>query len=164
MIVEITKKDLQNYYDSIPETIRSDMQKHIAYDLDMFDNPLVDMKYFFIYNDNDKFVGAGILVFKDFRQEKEFEYEKMLLNKEKTALIKNCFVNSKYRGNGYFSQLMHAMENSVKDKGYKNITLSTRKTNVMAQNIYKHLGYEKLDTEYNYPDTGLTCIFNKKLS
>ena len=106
-------------------------------------------KYLEIYDDNEKFVGQGVMVFKDLRSECEFEYEYKLLNRNRCCLLKNIFIQEDYRGKGYFTLLLKEMERLARIKGYRFLILSVTKDNVRAQKVYEHLGFVKTDEEYN---------------
>ncbi|MBQ8748853.1 MAG: GNAT family N-acetyltransferase [Clostridia bacterium] len=162
MIKEITKAELQKVYSKNTDT--SDfVLRRIKFDLDMFDNPNVDMKYLEIFDDNENYVGQGVIVFQDFRNECEFEYEYKLLNRDRCCLLKNIYIQEDYRGKGYFTLLLKEMERLARIKGYRYLILSVTKDNEKAQKVYEHLGFVKTDEEYNFSDIGECLVYMKRV-
>ena len=159
-IFEVDKENLEKVYANNEDTSEFALRR-IKFDLSMFDNSLVDMKYLWVM-DKKEYAGQGIIVFKDTRSETEFEYEKELLNLPNCALIKNCYIEEPFRGRGYFSILFDYMVKLAKAKGIKRLCLSVTKENEVAQKIYLHLGFI-IFGERIYNDIGHTLLMYKDL-
>ena len=159
-IFEVDKKDLEKVYANNEDTSEFALRR-IKFDLSLFDDNLVDMKYLWIM-DNGNYAGQGIIVFKDLRADTEFEYEKDLLNIKNCALIKNCYIEEGYRGSGCFSQLFKYMTSLAIKKGYNKLCLSVTKDNEKARKIYEHYGF-KVCGEHKYNDIGETFLMSKKI-
>lgn len=72
-----------------------------------------------------------------------------------TYYIDHLAVNEDYRGKGYASLLIEAMENNAKEMGFKVISLLVDYTNPKARTLYERLGYSFL---YNVPANGHSYV------
>ncbi|MGN1227866.1 MAG: GNAT family N-acetyltransferase [Christensenellales bacterium] len=163
MITKITKADLEKAYSNNTDTSEF-VLKRIKFDLDMFDNDKVEMNYYTIFDDCNNYVGQGVLVFRDDRDLREFEYEEKVLNRPNHCLIKNVYIEECFRGKGYFSKLITQMEIDAKSKGFKNFILSVTDDNKLAQHIYEHLGFVRNGEEYNCSDIGKCYVYVKEIN
>ena len=57
------------------------------------------------------------------------------------AYINNIAVANKFRGKGYSKIIMNDLIETAKYHRIKNITLEVRKSNILAQNLYKSFGF-----------------------
>lgn len=64
--------------------------------------------------------------------------------------VTNVAVHPEYRGMGIGRQLMQAVEDLVREKGGKRMTLEVRRTNLIAQNLYRSLGYRSAGVRRGY--------------
>ena len=82
---------------------------------------------------------------------KDFEAENLIdeLVNEKRAYLNAFRCDKEYEGKGYFSALYHFMENDLKKRGYKEVSLGVEPCEVRNIMIYFHLGFT------NYVGTGL---------
>ena len=91
MLKIVSKNELIDFYKKYPPNNNFEKRRADLY-LDMYDNPLVDALYIY-YMENNEYIGECVLVFKDERKTYEFEYEKDLVNKKDTCLIKAGTIN-----------------------------------------------------------------------
>ena len=77
------------------------------------------------------------------------------LNKfsDKIGMIHNVYIYPEYRGNGYSKSLMSSLEDKAREFGYDFLRLDTGGFNLVAQNMYKKLGY--IEIERFTPKAGL---------
>lgn len=68
-----------------------------------------------------------------------------------TYYIDHLAVNEDYRGKGYATLLLEAMENNAKEMGFMVISLLVDYANPKARSLYEKLGYRFL---YNVPANG----------
>ncbi|MDG2090335.1 MAG: GNAT family N-acetyltransferase [Gammaproteobacteria bacterium] len=66
-------------------------------------------------------------------------------DKEDSAKLRQMAVDASFQGKGVGKQLISYAENHLKEKGFKNLELSARKS---AQVFYKKLGYETIGEFY----------------
>ncbi len=151
MIKDVTKQDLVNMYKQHPATNAFEKRRMQFY-FDMYDNPLVDAKYL-VYTDGGEYVGECVLVFKDERKHFEFEYEKDILAKSGTCLIKNLYIAENKQGKGYFSKFLDEIKGLAKAKNCIHLTMAVATDNKKAVDIYKHLNAKVFD-EKQYQDVG----------
>lgn len=71
--------------------------------------------------------------------------------------VEDLWVDKLYRGKGYGTRLIHALENHFKDKGYNNINLVT--SAFQAADFYKKCGYEVEFVRENKTNPKLTKTF-----
>ena len=109
---------------------------------DMFDNPLVDANYVYFLDNQSNYLGECVLCFKDKREETEFEYEKLLRNRQNCCLLKNLWIEEGHRGKGLFSVMLKQIEQLVLKHNCNKIVLSVDKQNVHAREVYEHLGFK----------------------
>ena len=64
--------------------------------------------------------------------------------------ITNVAVHPKYRRKGIGRSLMLTLEELVTSKNGERMTLEVRKSNLLAQNLYKNLGYRNLGVRKGY--------------
>lgn len=64
--------------------------------------------------------------------------------------ITNVAVHPEFRGHGVGRMLMQAVENLVREKGGKRMTLEVRRSNLVAQNLYRSLGYKSAGVRRGY--------------
>lgn len=69
-----------------------------------------------------------------------------LIDKE-TAYLSAFRTNKEYRGKGYFSKLYKFMEEDLKSRGYRKLTLGVEPKEKENKEIYKHLGFNKFVKE-----------------
>lgn len=60
---------------------------------------------------------------------------------EGTAEVKRVFVREEYRGRGLSRQLMQAVEEKARQRGYHRLILETGKPMVSALKLYTNMGY-----------------------
>ena len=79
----------------------------------------------------------------------ESQNTKELVSQDK-AFICGVRTDKEFENRGYFSKLYKYMENDLKNKGYKKLTISVENNNTRAKEIYKHLGFTNfMRTENN---------------
>lgn len=64
--------------------------------------------------------------------------------------VTNVAVHPDYRGMGIGRKLMQAIEDLVREKGGKRMTLEVRRSNLIAQNLYRSLGYRRAGIRRGY--------------
>ena len=115
----------------------------IPWSYDSFSNELNNkLATYIVASKNDKVVGfGGIWVIFD------------------ESHITNIAVHPDYRGLGIGDILMEALIKKSYDKGSKDITLEVRRSNVVAQNLYKKYGFAQdgIRKKY-YQDNGEDAI------
>ena len=152
MIKIVSYNELLKEFESYPPTSQFE-KKRYSLTLDMFNNPLVDALYLNYYED-DCFIGECVLVFFDRRDDFEFEYEKDILNRNKTCLLKNLWIMEKHRGKGMFTKFFSEIKTLVKQKGYDKIIFAVADNNAHAIEVYKHLNCKETGEKYFYNDVG----------
>ncbi|BAS28667.1 ribosomal protein S18-alanine N-acetyltransferase [Limnochorda pilosa] len=64
--------------------------------------------------------------------------------------VTNVAVHPDFRGYGIGRTLMEAVEDLVREKGGKRMTLEVRRTNLVAQTLYRSLGYKSAGVRRGY--------------
>ena len=59
--------------------------------------------------------------------------------------VHQVFIYPEFRGNGYSKQLMYVLEERARKFGYSYLRLDTGGFNVVAQNLYRKLGYVEIE-------------------
>jgi ribosomal protein S18 acetylase RimI-like enzyme len=67
--------------------------------------------------------------------------EDNFFNGDNSLYLHDLKVHEPFKGNGYSKKLMNKSHEIAKKNGYKYVTLITNSDNVVAQNLYKKLGY-----------------------
>ena len=81
----------------------------------------------------------------------------------KAGHVLNIAVKSQYQGRGVGTMLLDEIENRFLSKGADIVYLEVRESNVRAQQVYKHRGYEYVRTAENYYGDEDGFIMTKKL-
>ena len=71
-----------------------------------------------------------------------------------TAHIASIAVHPSYRGRGVAKKLLKRLLETLKEKGFHEIKLEVRKSNIPAQNLYKSFGFKHVYTLRNYYGDG----------
>ena len=77
--------------------------------------------------------------------------------------VMNIAVRSQYQGIGVGTMLLDEVENRFIDKGADIAYLEVRESNMRAQQVYRHRGYEYVRTVENYYGDEDGYIMTKKL-
>lgn len=141
MIKSIDLKELENRYANIDKLDELAVRR-TKFDLGLMDKEKVDAEFLYILNDLEKYVGEGVIVFSDARTETEFEYEKALLARPNSALIKNVYILNEFRGQGYFREFMQYITNLAKNKNIAELCLVVDIKNDIAKKVYEHYGFK----------------------
>lgn len=152
MIKIVSKNELIDFYKKYPANSSFEKRRKEFY-IDMYDNPLVDALYLY-YMDGDEYIGECVLVFRDNRKTFEFEYERDLINKLDSCLIKNLWIREDKRGMGYFTKFLNEIKILAKNKRCKYLKFSVSKENTHALEVYKHLNAYTIGKEHFYNDVG----------
>lgn len=161
MIHILTEEDYKNQLINTPPQTPFSKRRAKFY-LDMFNNPLVDAKLLHFYNNQGKFIGECVLVFKDERTENEFLYEKHILNRFNACLIKNLFIEKQFQNQGYFTDFLKNIEQLCLKNNIKNLLLAVQTKNQHALDVYTHLGFSPTGERFTYSDIG-EAIFMQKI-
>ena len=80
---------------------------------------------------------------------------------EKTAYLTAFRTNKEYENKGYFSKLYKFMENDLKEKGYKTLTLGIEPKEIRNMQIYFKWGFTNyIKTSYEYYPNGEKILVN----
>ena len=64
---------------------------------------------------------------------------------EGIGMIHNVYIYPTYRGRGLSKQMMYVVEEKAREFGYRFLRLDTGGFNVVAQNLYRKLGYVEIE-------------------
>jgi GNAT superfamily N-acetyltransferase len=64
---------------------------------------------------------------------------------ENIGMIHNLYIYPEYRGKGYSKQMMYFLEDKAREFGYSFLRLDHGGFNIVAQNLYRKLGYVEID-------------------
>lgn len=80
------------------------------------------------------------------------------------AEVKRVFVRQEYRGKGLSKQLMRALEEKARNKGYKSLVLETGAPLTAAAALYKKIGYQIIDNYGPYKSMEESVCMRKDIS
>ncbi len=75
----------------------------------------------------------------------ESKFQTIPINYDNSLFLHSLQVNDQFRQQGYGTQIMNQCHNIASKNGYKYITLIMDQGNKPAENLYKKLGYKKLN-------------------
>ena len=104
--------------------------------------------------DNEEIIGYAV---------GEIEKRGKVVTPKKAGHVLNIAVQSKYQGMGVGTMLLDEIENRFLSKGADIVYLEVRESNMRAQQVYKHRGYEYVRTAENYYGDEDGFIMTKKL-
>ena len=82
---------------------------------------------------------------------------------DKSAEVKRVFMKEEYRGNQIGRQLMEALEQLARDKGYSYLILESGEPLVAAMQLYRSLGYAVIPNYGQYVNMADSVCMKKKL-
>ena len=62
------------------------------------------------------------------------------------AYLEGLYLEHDYRDKGYGNKVVNMIVDWCREKGFKELATDTELTNTKAQNFYRTLGFEELDT------------------
>ena len=80
------------------------------------------------------------------------------------AEVKRVFLTTEYRGKGISKQLMSALEDKAKRKGYSSLILETGRPLTSAMGLYQKIGYRIVDNYGQYKDMRESICMRKDIS
>ena len=104
--------------------------------------------------DNEEIIGYAV---------GEIEKRGKVVTPKKAGHVLNIAVQSQYQGMGVGTMLLDEIENRFLSKGADIVYLEVRESNMRAQQVYKHRGYEYVRTAENYYGDEDGFIMTKKL-
>ena len=104
--------------------------------------------------DNEEIIGYAV---------GEIEKRGKVVTPKKAGHVLNIAVQSQYQGMGVGTMLLDEIENRFLSKGADIVYLEVRESNMRAQQVYKHRGYEYVRTAANYYGDEDGFIMTKKL-
>lgn len=81
-----------------------------------------------------------------------------------TAEVKRVFIRQEYRGKGLSKQLMRALEEKARNKGYKSLVLETGVPLAAAAALYRKIGYQIIDNYGPYKSMEESVCMRKDIS
>lgn len=164
-----TKQDVINYYDEKISNNPTDES------LKIYKNHFVSaveektrICYFGILNNQIICKTTAVVSLLD-----RFVQNKENLIDNNTAYLTAFQTKPEFEGKGYFSKLYKFMEQDLKKRGFKKLTLGVEPCEVRNMQIYFHLGYTKFIkhgfetyepiTKCEKGETVLVCFYEKKL-
>ena len=135
-IEETKRSEIENAYKNMGVKIFEDkIFKHLSFEIGLFNRKNVEMNYLHLLKDNLE-IGSGILVYKDKRKHFEFCYEKQLLSNADSCLLKNCYIDKRFRGNGYFKLMLMSFESKAIMHNKSKIILAVNQNNLTSISIF----------------------------
>lgn len=81
---------------------------------------------------------------------------------EDVGRIFSLAVHREYRGMGIGTALTEANIEYMRSEGVKKVTLEVRESNIMAQRLYRRLGFSEYGLAENYYNDGETAVLMEK--
>lgn len=91
-----------------------------------------ERKTFFVFNDNNEYVGQGTLLLQS--------EDAVMTGKDKAEIIK-LEINPQYRGKGIATKIYQAIEKYAKQNGIKTLTIGVEPCEIRNMQIYFHWGF-----------------------
>ena len=79
------------------------------------------------------------------------------------AEVKRVFLTTEYRGKGISKQLMSALEDKAKRKGYSSLILETGRPLTSAMGLYQKIGYRIVDNYGQYKEMRESICMRKDI-
>jgi len=114
----------------------------------------INEELFIVAIDDEEIIGYAV---------GEIEKRKKVNNPRNAGHVMNIAVRSQYQGIGVGTMLLDEVENRFIDKGADIAYLEVRESNMRAQQVYRHRGYEYVRTVENYYGDEDGYIMTKKL-
>ena len=147
-IEEVNRSKIERSYQNMGMQIFKDqIFKHLTFEIGLFNRKSVEMDYLCLLKNNVE-IGNGILVYKDKRKHFEFCYEKQLLANPNSCLLKNCYIDRRFRGLGYFRLMLSSFESKAIKHNKSKIILAVNKNNLNSISIFRHLGFVPVKNIY----------------
>lgn len=119
-------------------------------------NKLPGIKIQFLNHKNEEIGICSLLDFDnshilspDFRMFNNRRHNNIIFNGDNCLYLYGLKVNDAFKGKGYSKKLMNKIKEIGKNNGYDYITLIVDCDNMVAQNLYKKLGYQLHQTKDN---------------
>ena len=80
------------------------------------------------------------------------------------AEIKRMYVEESHRGMGIAENILSQLEAYAQEQGIMQLNLETGVYHTAAQKLYRKLGYSVIDHFGDYPITGLSVFYEKKIA
>ena len=80
------------------------------------------------------------------------------------AEIKRMFVEESHRGMGIAENILSQLEAYAQEQGIMQLNLETGVYHTAAQKLYRKLGYSVIDHFGDYPITGLSVFYEKRIA
>jgi len=125
------ERTLKNYADDLIRVGYSEADNALSQAREQFNRALPegfstsDARFYSILNNEEEIVGALFI----------------LKAQEFVAAIADFIVYEKYRGKGYALQALKAIEEELKQDGYKAIILNVFEDNIAAKTLYEKFGF-----------------------
>ena len=114
----------------------------------------INMDLFIVAVDDEKLIGYAV---------GEVEKRGKVDTPRKAGHVMNIAVRDQYQGMGVGTMLLDDIENRFLSKGADIAYLEVRESNMRAQQVYRHRGYEYVRTVENYYGDEDGFIMTKKL-
>ena len=101
-----------------------------------------DTRFYFVLNNEEEVVGVLFI----------------LKAQEFVAAIADFIIYAAYRGKGYGLQALEAIEEELKQDGYKAIILNVFEDNIAAKTLYEKFGFVDEPKAYNAPMKQLLMV------
>lgn len=79
-----------------------------------------------------------------------------------TAEVKRVFLRKEYRGRGISKQLLFALEEKAKEKGYTSLVLETGRDLKSAMGLYRGIGFQIIENYGQYRDMEESVCMRKE--
>jgi len=110
-------------------------------------NGLEDLKHVLVAYKNEEAIGCGTF--------KQFD--------DSSVEIKRMYVKPESRGSGIANQILTALEDWAKEKGFQRIILETGSRQVEAVKFYQKMGYQRIPNYGQYAQMENSNCFEKHL-
>jgi putative acetyltransferase len=146
ILAEIIRANLRANNLDIPGTVYYDENLNHLSDFYLASNL---RSYFVAINNRGNIVGGVGLAELDFMED--------------TAELQKLYLTDEVKGKGISYELMDLVENTAREKGYKQIYLETHTNLATAIHVYERCGYEQIEKPVEVVHNSMNRFYLKKL-